>query len=85
MRQDATPLDTVFVLQHEHELPTGGKDVKFIGVYSSQAAAEAACARLRRQPGFSESPDGFSIDRYPLDQDHWTEGFVTILPGEDFT
>ena len=78
MQQEPTQLDAVFVVQHEHELPTGEEDVKFIGVYASHAAAEAACERLRQQPGFSETPEGFSIDRYEIGKDHWTEGYVTI-------
>ena len=27
-------------------------------------------------PGFRESPDGFSVDCYPLDADHLVEGLV---------
>ena len=68
----------VFVLQHEYEVD-GRDETKLIGVYSSRAAAEAAVARLCGQPGFSRHPDGFSIDVYSLDQDHWTEGFSTLV------
>ncbi len=67
-------------MQHEHEMPSGENDVKFIGVYASRATAEAACQRLRQQPGFAETPDGFSISRYEIGKDHWTEGFVTLFP-----
>jgi len=65
----------VFVVQHLRESSDGTEDVKFIGVYSSAPAAQTAVERLRSKPGFCEYPDGFSIDRYPVDQDHWTEGF----------
>ena len=71
-------LATVYVLQHVHELSNDNEDVKFIGVYSSQANAEAAVARMRLQPGFADSPDGFHIDPYDIDADHWTEGFITV-------
>lgn len=67
----------VFVVQHVHELADDREDVKLIGVYSSQASAEAAVERLRAQPGFVDAPDGFHIDRYELDRDHWTEGYFT--------
>jgi hypothetical protein len=71
-------MSEVFVLQHEYEV--GGRaETKLIGVYSSRAAAEDAVARLIEQPGFSQYPEGFSIDAYPLDQDHWEEGFTTIV------
>ena len=68
---------TVFVLQHVHERE-GVEDVKFIGVYSSLDKARAAEARLRERPGFSDEPDGFHIDEYPLDQDQWSEGYVAV-------
>jgi hypothetical protein len=64
----------VFVVQHEAE-ETG--DVKLIGVYSSADAAERAIDRLRDKPGFRDQPQGFSVDPYPIDQDHWSEGFVS--------
>jgi hypothetical protein len=68
---------SVFVLQHVHSQDDGAEDVKFIGVYSSREKAQEAVARLERLPGFADAPDGFHIDEYPVDQDHWAEGFVT--------
>jgi hypothetical protein len=67
---------SVFVLQHVHTQADGAEDVKFIGVYSSRATADAAAARLGRLPGFSDAPDGFHVDEYRVDQDHWVEGYV---------
>ena len=68
---------TVFVLQHEYEEPEGVDHTKFIGVYSSRGAAEAAIARIADQPGFTDYPEGFAIDEYQVDKDHWVEGFVS--------
>lgn len=68
----------VFVLQHVHVINDGEEDVQLIGVYSTRELAEQAVARLRSQPGFCDTPEGFSIDEYPVDQDHWTEGYVTV-------
>ena len=68
----------VYVLHHVHEFENGDEDVKFIGVYSSQENAEQAKSRLSEKPGFNESADGFVIDNYVLDEDHWVEGFQTI-------
>lgn len=70
----------VFVLQHLHLQDDGGEDVKMIGVYSSREAAEGAVERLRGQPGFRDAPEGFQIDRYSLDADHWVEGYKTLRP-----
>jgi len=67
----------VFVFQHEHELD-GCDEVKFIGVYSSEERARAAVDRARALSGFCDYPDGFSVDPYEVDMDHWTEGFVTV-------
>lgn len=68
----------VFVLQHECELDDDATDVKMIGVYGTEADALAAQERPSAAPGFRDHRDGFSIDRYELGQDHWTDGFVTV-------
>ncbi|MFO0846276.1 MAG: hypothetical protein U0797_28525 [Gemmataceae bacterium] len=68
---------SVFVLQHVHEREGGDEDVKFIGVYSSREKAQAAAARLTLLPGFADAEEGFHIDEYRIDQDHWVEGYVT--------
>lgn len=68
----------VYVLQHAHASDDGAEDTKFIGVYSSREKAQAAVERLSRAPGFSEAPNGFSIDEYQLDSDQWAEGYVSV-------
>ena len=67
----------VFVVQHQHELD-GCDEVKFIGVYSSEDRAWSAVDRAKALSGFRDHPDGFSVDPYEVDMDHWTEGFVTM-------
>jgi hypothetical protein len=69
---------SIFVLQHAHPREDGSEDVKLIGVYSSRERADAAVARLSHQPGFSKAPDGFHVDGYCIDQDHWVEGYATV-------
>jgi hypothetical protein len=68
----------VFVVQHVHSREDGVEDVKFIGVYSSREKAQEAVARIARLPGFADVPDGFCIDEYRVDQDHWVEGYVVV-------
>lgn len=68
----------VFVVQHLREDRDGYDDVKFIGAYSSLEKAEAAVERLSRVPGFAEARNGFHIERYEVDMDHWTEGFADL-------
>lgn len=65
-------MDHVFLLWHEHD-----DDGKLIGVYSSEENAIAARGRAADKPGFAELPEGFTIDAYELDKDHWTKGYVT--------
>jgi hypothetical protein len=68
-------MDPLFVLLHS--LPETGR-VKVIGIYSTKALAEAAEERTRILPGFVEEPDGFTIERYEIDKDHWPRGFVRL-------
>jgi hypothetical protein len=79
----------VFVVQHLHLINGDEEDVKLLGVYSSREQAIAAVERSRLLPGFKDTPamadpslpgsaEGFSIDEYELDQDSWSEGYVTV-------
>ena len=68
-------MDPLFVLLHS--LPETGK-VKLIGIYSSRVLAEAAETRARLLPGFADEPDGFTIEPYEIDKDHWPRGFVRL-------
>ena len=71
-------MTTVYVVQHVRDEDGQDEDVKMIGVYSSRENAAEAVDRMKQQPGFSDWPDGFHIDAYPVDQDHWAEGFVDL-------
>ena len=70
-----TTVEPLFVLLHS--LPESGR-VKVIGIYSSKVLAEEAAERTRLLPGFVEEPDGFAIERYEIDKDHWPRGFVRL-------
>jgi hypothetical protein len=52
-----------------------GDDAKLLGVYSSDAAAQARIESARTLPGFSDEPDRFHITPSTLDKDEWAEGF----------
>jgi homoserine kinase type II len=70
-------MDTVHVPHHVRSDDEFGDDAKLIGVYRSAEAAAAAATRLMDQPGFRDHPTGFHADAYPLDRDHWCEGFIS--------
>lgn len=71
-------MNTVFVLWHVRADDPWKEDAKLIGIYRSRAGADAAILRLMVVPGFCDHPEGFEVSVYPLDKDHWTEGFVTL-------
>jgi hypothetical protein len=64
---------SVHLLWHVHN-----DDEKLIGVYATNADAVAAEERLRQKPGFVDTPEGFEIHEYQLNQDHWAEGYVCV-------
>lgn len=71
-------MKSVFVLHHSYDqAKTGEEEAKLIGVYSTREKTQEAIDRLSNQPGFEDFPDYFSIDEYEIDEDNWTEGFVT--------
>lgn len=87
-------MNTVFVVQHLHRLPSGEEDTKLIGVYRSKKSAFAAIKQLATQPGFCDTPKindnqaddddrGFHITSYELDECNWKEGFSTCFPSDD--
>ena len=77
----------VFVLWHLHGVGDETSE-KLIGVYSTEDLAQRAVGRLRGRPGFADHPsllnvdsegdEGFLIVPYPVDEDHWAEGFVIV-------
>jgi hypothetical protein len=71
-------METVFVLHHVRADDEFGDDAKLIGVYRSEGAVADAIARLSRQPGFRDHPNGFQSGAYRLDEDNWVEGFVSL-------
>ena len=71
----------VFLVHHSHciDKEYDYDDVKLIGVYATQELAQQAVERAQKLSGFRKTPDGFSIDRYELNKDHWTAGYVTAF------
>ncbi len=82
-------MNRVFVIQHLHLINGDEEDVKLLGVYSSRNEAVAAIERFRQLPGFKDIPsmvnpslpgpaEGFCIDEFELNQDNWSDGYVTV-------
>ncbi|MER7690956.1 hypothetical protein [Streptomyces sp. NPDC097610] len=49
------------------------------GAYSSREAAQKRIERARSLPGFTDEPHCFFIEEAVIDEDQWTEGYVTEL------
>lgn len=77
-------MTTVYILYHyDQETLEDNDHRKMVGVYSTEKRAEQAIERLRDKPGFREFPERWFIGHAVLDKDtQWTDGFVTIQPGE---
>jgi hypothetical protein len=72
----------VFLLWHVHTFNDGEEEEKFIGGYSSREEAESAIERIKGQPGFVDVPQGFGIHPCIVNEDHWTEGYITVTGNE---
>jgi hypothetical protein len=68
----------VYIVHHVRKTSAEEEDVKLIGVYSTELHARRAVNRLKSASGFRSYPDGFTVSPYVLDEDNWTEGFVTV-------
>jgi hypothetical protein len=73
--------ESVFLLWYVRERNGDASDL-LIGVYRTELDAEAAIDRLKSKAGFVAAPEGFRINRYELNRDHWEAGYVADTGGE---
>lgn len=64
--------EKVYLVQH---VTDDDSPAKIIGIYSSMDQARFAVRRLVSKSGFAEHAEGFHIDPYPINKDHWIDGF----------
>jgi hypothetical protein len=76
-------MNSAWLLWHIEDRDEETEDSKLVGAYSSQEEANAAIARLKDKPGFAEQPDGWFMEEYRLNEDHWTGGYRFV--GDDDT
>ena len=74
-----TPL---YLIWQELQDAAGREEVTLIGIYSTEAKAEAALAEVRQQPEFRDRPESLAIYDDALDEIDWREGYVTLTPDE---
>jgi len=68
-------MKVVYILHHVTVYSEVEEDVKLIGVFSTEVAAQKVIKELETKPGFVNAKDGFEIDKYVVDQYFWKEGF----------
>ena len=60
------------------------EEKKLIGIYSSRENAEETISQYLNLPGFCEySRDCFKIDKFVINEDKWTKGFIEISATKD--
>ncbi len=70
-------MESVFILWYWWPNEVESDDSMLLGVYSSREIAEERIERKYKSlPGFHNSDGDFTIDEYPINKDHWEEGFV---------
>lgn len=67
--------ESIFYLSHEYYDGAMYDYLTDIGVYSSLEKAKNALRTYQKLPIFKEHSEGFVIDEYEINKDHWTEGF----------
>lgn len=68
-----------------HQDPDGSlhldeEEWRILGVWTTEAAAEARRQASKGLPGFSGEPDCFDISSMTLDEDLWNHGYFTEWP-----
>ena len=82
-------MKTVYLLQHLHKISDDKEDIKIIGIYDSKNKAIEAIEGLKYKPGFKKFPklinpktdseeEGFYIDEYEINKDHWPDGYEAV-------
>ena len=74
----------VFRLTHTQEFIDGREVVRVIGIYSTKKEAENGCAKVSKLPGFKDYIDGFYIERYEINLDHWIEGYYCRSVSDEY-
>ncbi|MEM7362126.1 MAG: hypothetical protein AAF335_03895 [Bacteroidota bacterium] len=54
-------------------------DIKRINTYSSLEEAQKVVEVYKTYKGFKDSPEGFFIQRYRIDETHWNSGYATVI------
>lgn len=70
----------VYLLQHSHLIDDEDDtyDTKIIGIYSSEEIAMNVIKKYKKIIGFNKYPEDFYIDKYKMDENHWTYGFINF-------
>jgi hypothetical protein len=65
----------VYLLCHDYETSTSPDNGIIIGLFSTHELTSKAIEALSSKPGFANFKNGFTIDTYIVNEDHWRDGF----------
>jgi hypothetical protein len=68
--------ESVYVLWHLRK--EDDDEPLLIGVYRKEEDAKEAIERLSKRPGFVTVKNGFKYDKYEINRDYWSDGYVLI-------
>ncbi|MFU6991258.1 hypothetical protein [Pseudomonas paraeruginosa] len=67
-------MSSVFILHHTYE-NSESESYKILGIFRTKTKANSEIPKYLELPGFKESPNGFTVTEYALDEPHWLSGF----------
>ncbi|MCZ4281968.1 hypothetical protein O4H49_14345 [Kiloniella laminariae] len=71
-------MTTLYMLLHEWYPEKGYKSKTLIGVYESRTEVEKGLGLVKNQPGFSDTPDGFYVKTYKLNEIAIDKGEIVL-------
>lgn len=68
----------VYLLQHSYLIDDESDtyETKIIGIYSTEQKAMDVVESYKNKEGFKNYPQDFYIDKYKIDENFWSEGFI---------
>ncbi|EPG6698772.1 DUF7336 domain-containing protein [Pseudomonas aeruginosa] len=67
-------MSSVFILHHTYG-NSESESYKILGIFRTKTKANSEISKYLELSGFKESPNGFTVTEYALDEPHWLSGF----------
>ncbi|HIE2398593.1 TPA: DUF7336 domain-containing protein [Pseudomonas aeruginosa] len=67
-------MSSIFIRCHTYG-NSESESYKILGIFRTKTKANSEISKYLELPGFKESPNGFTVTEYALDEPHWLSGF----------